>query len=324
MKKASGFILFVLSLSVPLWAQQRPAPDLPYQSVPNWLKTPGTIHIGPNPGIAVNSKGHVFLFNRGDDPLVEYGSEGEFIRKIGYGSWNFVFAHSARIDTKDNLWVVDEGLNQVVELSPQGNVQMVFGNKANIIDLLAPGNPPSKLMRFFNRPTDVAFGPSGDIYVSDGYGNARVVKYDKAGVFQKSWGKPGTGPSEFRTPHSMVIDQKGVVYVADRINKRMQIFDADGNFLAQWDHIGTPEGLTPTALCITQGTEQVIFMTDAIVNRIVKLDLNGHVLGAFGKPGSGLGEFLDPHGIACPTEREVYVGELGNARVQKLVLANPR
>jgi streptogramin lyase len=324
MTKLSCLILVVLSLSVPARAQQQSAPDIRYHSVPNWLKFPATIRIGPDPGIAVNSKGHIFLFNRGDSPLLEFGPEGEFIRKIGYGSWDFVFAHSARVDTKDNIWVVDEGLNQVVELSPEGNVLLVLGNKANIVDLLAPGNPPSKLTRFLNRPTDVAFGPSGDIFVSDGYGNARVIKYDKDGKFQKTWGKPGTALSEFHTPHSIVIDAKGLVYVADRVNKRMQIFDPDGNFVTKWDHIGSSDGLTPTALCITQGPDQVIFMTDGSVNRILKLDLNGHVLGAFGKTGTALGEFSDPHGIACPTAHELYVGETGNARVQKLILDDAR
>jgi DNA-binding beta-propeller fold protein YncE len=320
MTKLSWFAFLFLSL--PLWAQQNSTPELHYQSIRNFLKLPPQISIGPDPGITVNSKGHIFLFNRGDYPLLEFDANGNYLRKITYGTWDFVFAHSLRVDSEDNIWAVDEGINQVVKLSPEGKVLLVLGNKADIVDTPPPGEPLSKLTRLFNRPTDVAFGPSGDIFVSDGYGNARVVKYDKNGKFQKVWGRLGTAPGEFHTPHSIVVDAKGLVYVADRVNKRIQVFDSDGNFMTKWDRIGSSTGLTPTALCITPGPDQVIFMTDGGVNRILKLDLNGNVLGALGKPGTALGQFADPHGIACPTQHELYVGETVNARVQKLILGD--
>jgi DNA-binding beta-propeller fold protein YncE len=142
-----------------------------------------------------------------------------------------------------------------------------------------------------------------------------VVKYDRDGNWVKAWGKRGTAPSEFHTPHSIVADANGNVFVGDRENRRIQVFDGEGNFLKQWTNVGAP-----WALCITPAPHQVLYSSDSAVARIYKLDLNGNILGAFGKAGKQLGQFGWVHEIACPSENVLYVSELLNWRVQKLIL----
>jgi sugar lactone lactonase YvrE len=193
---------------------------------------------------------------------------------------------------------------------------MVLGRKPERVERPQPGQPlPPRPEWQFDRPTDVAFGPAGDICVSDGYGNSRVVKYDRDGDWVKAWGRRGTAPGEFHTPHTIITDAKGLVYVGDRENRRVQIFDPDGRFVTEWDHVGAPWGL-----CITPGPRQVIYLADAWAGRIEKLDLQGHILGAFGKSGKQLGQFGWVHAMACPSENTLYVAELLNWRVQKLVI----
>ena len=303
-------------------AQQQAAPEIHYQALPNFLKLPPHIYMGEVSGVAVNSKGHIFTFSRGDHPLLEFDQNGHFVQTIGDGFYGLVFAHGVRIDAEDNIWVVDEGSNMVIKFNPEGQVLMTLGRRsepfpgsAGYISYL-PGAPPPVLSdEFFYRPTDVAFDSAGDIFITDGYGNSRVVKYDKNGKFVKTWGKKGTGPGEFQTPHSIVVDSKGLLYVADRGNKRTQIFDSDGNFLREWTHTGSP-----WAYCITgPSDDQVIYMADGWADRISKVDLNGKILGSFGETGRGAGQFYHAHNIACGPRNELYVADSSNYRVQKLI-----
>ncbi|MDE3170806.1 MAG: 6-bladed beta-propeller, partial [Acidobacteriota bacterium] len=175
-------------------------------------------------------------------------------------------------------------------------------------------------------------------FVSDGYINSRVAKYDKDGNWVKSWGTPGSGPGQFNTPHSIAVDARGEVYVADRGNRRIQVFDGDGNFLRQITiDVPAPEARTligpkptsitgtmgagsPWAICITPGTHQVLYSADAYPGRIYKLTLDGKVLGMLGESGKRLKQFGWVHEIACPSENTLYVAELLNWRVQKLIL----
>jgi DNA-binding beta-propeller fold protein YncE len=190
-------------------------------------------------------------------------------------------------------------------------------------------NPPSppedhfnEYEESFNQPTDIGFGPNGEIYVTDGYGNSRVAKFDKNGKFLKSWGKKGTGPGEFNLPHSVVVDAKGLVYIADRENRRVQIFDPDGNYLREWTKF-PEEGTIPTGMCITGPKErQVIYLSDLTRDRVLKMDLNGNALGAFGAFGRQPGQFNHLAAIACvPSQPNViYIGESRNWRFQKLIL----
>ncbi len=313
-------VAILLSLGAPLLAQQA-VPKIPYQSVPNLIKLPEGMYLGEAAGVAVNSKGDVFVYNRGEKTrLLEFDPNGNYLRTIGNGLYGFVFAHSVKTDKDDNIWCVDEGSSTVIELDPTGNhVKMVLGRRPEPSSHLLPGSPaPLPSDWLFNRPTDVAFDSKGDIFVTDGYVNSRVMKYDKYGNKLKEWGTRGTAPGQFHTPHTIVVDANDRLYVGDRENNRIQVFDADGNFITQWTNVGAP-----WALCITPPPHQVIYSSDSRPGHIYKLDLNGNILGEFGKAGKQPGEFGWVHQMTCPSENVLFVGELLNWRVQKLIL-NPK
>jgi len=174
----------------------------------------------------------------------------------------------------------------------------------------------------FSRPTDVAWDAAGNIYVADGYGNSRVAKFDKNGKFVKSWGSTGLAQGQFRTVHGIVIDAQGNVYVADSGNRRIQVFDSDGNFKTQFLNVGTP-----AAVCITPGPHQYLYTSNSnppddidVDGEIYKVELDGHLVGKFGRAGKLPKEFGTVNAIDCRSENELYVGEIGNWRVQKLTL----
>jgi DNA-binding beta-propeller fold protein YncE len=328
MKRSALLLSFLLLVSLLTWAQQASVPEIKYESVPNLLKLPPDLYLGEAAGVAVNSKGDILVFTRSAQTrLFEFDSSGKFMREIGKDLYGFSFAHTVRIDKDDNIWCVDEGANMIIEFDPQGRVKMLFGRKPEAVEggaPQAPGAPPPPppppdfatfQHRLFNRPTDVAWDAAGNSYFADGYGNSRVVKYDKNGDWVKEWGKRGTEPGEFHTLHSIATDAKGNVYVGDRENHRIQVFDGEGNFLKQFTNIGAP-----WAICITPGPKQYLYTSDSNPGQIYKMDLDGNVLGVFGKAGKQLGQFGWVHEIACPSENTLFVGELLNWRVQKLIL----
>jgi len=350
--KCSVFAL--LLLVCPLRAQQPPIPEIRYRSVPDFLKFPPDLYFGEVAGIAVNSRGHIFVFSRGNTTgpaygsgaaqLLEFAADGRFVREIGHNLYAWSFAHSVKVDAWDNIWVADKGSDLVVKFTPEGRVAMVFGRKQEASDEgtgplkhLQPPLPPEDGL--FRQVTDVAWDAAGNAYISDGYVNSRIARVDKAGNWIKSWGEPGDQPGQFKTPHSIALDAQGHVYVADRGNARIQVFDGDGNFLRQMiidvpvdpearPAIGNkpahPTGAqkpgAPWAICITPPPHQLLYSSDAFPGRIYKLSLEGKVLGMLGKSGKQLGEFGWIHELACPSENELYVAELLNWRVQKLVL----
>ena len=275
----------------------QPVAELGYRPSPEFFSDSEHLNAGEASGIAFNSKGHIFLFQRVKPMLAEYDANGRFVRSVGEGL--FTHPHGLRIDRDDNLWTTDDGSHLVLKLSPAGHVLLVLGRK----DVAAESD------WLFNQPTDVAFGKNGEIYVTDGYGNSRVVKFDRDGNFIKAWGSYGTGPGEFNLPHSIVVDQSGRVYVGDRENKRIQIFDADGNFLTQWTDIGYPYGLFITP-------DQHVWMVDGGYDRVVELDQNGRILGAIGEPGHAPGQFAWGHFLAVGTDRTLYVADVLNWRFQ--------
>jgi len=332
-------------------------PLIAFESVPDPVRLPKDTYFGEVTGVAVNSKGNVFVFSRGNTSgpayaaaaaqLLEFSPDGTFIREIGKHLYAWSFAHSVRIDAQDNIWAVDKGSDMVVKFTPNGDrVTMVFGRKQEASDedtapLKHPKPPLAAEDGRFRQVTDVAFGPKGEIYISDGYINSRVAKADHNGNWLKSWGERGDKPGQFNTPHNIATDAQGNVYVADRFNRRIQVFDGEGNFLraitidVPFDHnarpaIGNkpdPEAKSgtfapgaPWTLCITPPPNQVIFTSDAYPGRLYKLSLDGKVLGVLGESGKQLRQFGWIHEIACPDEHTVYVAELLNWRVQKLLL----
>ena len=245
----------------------------------------------------MNSKGHIFLFQRAKPMLAEYDEHGKFVRDIGDGL--FDHPHGLRIDADDNIWTTDDGNHLVLKLNPNGRVLLVLGRK----------NLGGEANWIFNKPTDVAFNKKGDIYIADGYGNSRIVKFDRDGKFLSAWGKFGTGPGEFDLPHTVVIDKDDRVYVGDRENKRIEIFDADGKFLKEWTGIGYPYGLFITP-------DQHIWMADGGYDRIIELDQNGRILGAIGEPGHAAGQLAWAHFLAVGLDRKIFVADVLNWRFQ--------
>ena len=348
------FLLALLLLGTAAAAQQ-PAPLITYDSVPNFLKLPPGMYLGEAAGVAVNSKGHIFVLSRGNTTgpaygaaaaqLLEFGPDGRYIREIGKNLYAWSFAHAVRVDKEDNIWAIDKGSDTIVKFNPQGRVLMVFGRKKEAADEndgpWTHVNPPRPAIDGeFRQPTDVTWDPGGNIFISDGYINSRVAKYDRNGDWVKQWGQSGQAPGEFNTPHSIAADRQGNIYVADRGNHRIQVFNHDGTFLRQitidipappdaqpW--MGPRQGPgasatmqpgSPWALCITPGKPQYLYSSDAFPGRIYKLTLDGKILGMFGRSGRQPKQFGWIHEMACPVENEIYVAELLNWRVQKLVL----
>jgi DNA-binding beta-propeller fold protein YncE len=316
-------LIFLMLTSAP--GAQQAVPEIPFESVPDVLKLPDGVYLGEAAGVAVNSKGHVFVYSRsGHTQLLEFDRDGRFLREIGKDLYGFDFAHVVRVDKDDNIWCVDEGANVVIEFNPEGRVLMVLGRKWEAVEgrpeqPARGAAPPAPRDNFFNRPTDVTWDPAGNIYVSDGYNNSRVAKFDPHGAWIKAWGERGTGPGQFNIPHTIASDAQGHIYVGDRTNRRIQVFDSDGRFLKQFANVEAP-----WAICISPPLDargaQVLYSADATSGKIFKLDLNGTLLGTLGKFGKQPKEFGWVHEIACPSENELYVGELLNWRVQKLVL----
>ncbi|MFZ0479861.1 MAG: peptidyl-alpha-hydroxyglycine alpha-amidating lyase family protein [Terriglobales bacterium] len=289
---------------VPSTPEFQPVPELGFRVAPDYFETPPGATQGEASGIALNSKGHIFLFQRAKPMLAEYDEHGKFIRSIGEGL--FDHPHGLRIDADDNIWTTDDGNHLVLKLNPAGRVLLVLGRR----DWGAEAN------WLFNKPADVAFGTNGDIYVADGYGNSRVVRFDRDGNFIKAWGKFGTGHGEFILPHTVVVDKEDHVYVGDRENKRIQIFDRDGNFLKEWTGIGYPYGLVITP-------DQHLWMADGGYDRIVELDRDGKILGAFAEPGHGPGQLAWAHFLAVGPDRKIYVADVLNWRFQVFVPTEP-
>ncbi len=303
-------------------AAQTPIPQLPYQVDANWPQLPPGWNFRETAGTAVDPRtSNVYVIHRGQHPIMEFTSEGRFVRSLGEGLYER--PHAIRIDAEGFIWTVDDGAHTVLKLDASGRVRMVLGRwKAPDIPAPATPPPPSWAVRTitdndsikFNRPTDVAFDSAGNIYVADGYGNSRVVKFSADGKFISAWGRPGRNPGEFNTVHAVAIDKRDRVYVADRENYRIQVFDTDGKFLDQWQHLGSPWGLQITP-------DQELYMSDGYNSRVLKLTLEGKVAGAFGANGRLPGQFLLVHHLAVGPDHSVYTTEILNWRLQKFVLS---
>jgi hypothetical protein len=367
----AGFTL--ASRGVPIAAEpaaplQAPAaapvtvPEIPFDSDTSFLKYSPDMNLGEVLGVAINSKGHIVLLNHpgsstagplygnASTQLLEFDATGKYLREIGKNVYGLGYGHGIRFDKYDNLWVVDKGTQAVTKFDPAGYVTLNLGRREEGPDepdyfkpLARGGTAPPHIDGYFGGPTDVAWDSSDNIFISDGYRNSRVAKFDKNGNWVKGWGVRGTGgahaaenPGSFNTPHNIAVDRQNNVYVADRNNRRIQVFDADGNFQrfillnAAYDKkrhpvLGNlsenrPDETQPWTLCITNTPTQYLFTSDEEPGRIYKMTLDGRILGTLGQSGRGPKQFNWIHGIACPTENTLLVADMNNWRLQKITL----
>lgn len=273
------------------------ADKLEFAPVAGFPQVPVDITLGRCSAVALDSRGQVYLFHRGKSPLICFDSEGKFVR--AWGDDLIKTAHGLRIDRDDNLWVTDIGHHLVMKFNPEGKLLLALGSSDK------PGTGTDQ----FDRPTDVAFGSKGEVYVSDGYGNSRVMVFDAKGKFLRTWGTAGKGPGEFNTPHSIRIAAKDRILVGDRENKRIQVFDREGKFLEMWD------GFAPYGLEIYRDGD--IFVADGLANQIIQLDQNGKIVHAWGSMGKSPGQFDLPHMLASDHAGNLYVTEINGMRMQK-------
>jgi 6-bladed beta-propeller len=337
-------ILFLLAaaclIATPTLAQN--APEIAYEAA-NPLTLPDDLYLGEIGGVATNSKGDIFVYTRTGHPtmslgtsrafahggsrLLEFDRTGKFVREIGKDIYGFMFAEQVRIDPQDNIWAVDQMTNMVMKFDPEGRLLLLLGRKAEAINVPAKLTPPveggaGRPQDVFDRPTDVAWDRGGNIYVADGLGDTRVAKFDRSGVFVRSWGSKGNEPGKFANVRSIVVDRQSNVYVADAGNRRIQVFDNDGNFKTQFRDVGAPR-----ALCLTSGATQYLYSSNSnppndidTGGEIYKLRLDGSIVGKFGRAGKLPKEFGTVNEIDCRNENTLLVGEIGNMRVQRITL----
>jgi hypothetical protein len=330
---------YLIPALLALTAAAQDAPAIKFDSVPNALQLPAGLYLGEVGGVATNSRGEIFVYTRTGHPtitigtarpfahggsrLFEFDASGKYVREIGKDTYAFMYAAQVRIDPADNIWVVDEMTNMVIKFDAQRRVSMSLGRKEESVRV--PARPPQgtgagQPTDLFDRPTDVAWDAAGNVFVADGLGNARIAKFDKDGKFVKSWGKRGSGPGEFANVRSIAVDAQGNVYAADGGNRRIQVFDNNGEYKTAFTNVGNAQ-----ALCLTKG--QVLYVSNSNppddIDRdgeIYKMKLDGTITGKFGRAGKLPKEFGTVNAIACRGENTLYVGEVGNLRVQKLVL----
>ena len=327
--------VLALALAGPLQAQSRATatnvPEIPIQAVEGFFKLPEGLYFGEGIGIATNSQGHIFVYHRsGDTRLFEFDA-------VGVGLYGFEMAHKVRVDREDNIWVVDEGANMVIKLNPDGRVMMVIGRRPEPV---APGgntavpttdNTGPNHKYLLARPTDVTWDTQGNIFISDGYFNHRVVKYSPDGIYmgQAGGGQSGNGPDQMATPHTIASDAQGNIYVGDRGNARVKVYDSNLNLLRMYTNVGNP-----WEICISPGPEQFLFVSNSNpdsnpaaswnqTGEIYKMELDGTIIGRFGEAGKEPGQFQTVHGLDCRNPNELYTAEISAWRAQK-ILVGPR
>ena len=281
-------------------ADRAQAAELTYREVKDWAQFPANAKGAMMTAVDIDSKGTIYVFQRGEPARVlAFDPNGKLLRSFGEGK--FGNPHGLRVDRQDNVWITDRGLQQVIKFSPTGEVLLELGKKG-----VAGNNTSTDAL---NGAADVAWGANGDIFVADGEGaNTRVVKFSADGKFIKCWGTKGPGPGQLDTPHSIAIDSKGRLLVANRGNKRVEIFGQDGAYLGVINDTGTPYGLFLTkndVLYLTDGTQGKDDLT------IIDLKTQQH-LGHFG----GL---VGPHMLAVDAAGSIYVAETRGNAVRKFV-----
>jgi NHL repeat len=307
------------------------------------LSIPGET-MGETVGVSRNSKGHLFVYSRTNPQgisrggtaamLFEFDQNLKFVKQWGPHNYAASFAHSVRVDKYDNVWMVDEGSGMIIKFDTQGVPQEQFGRTPEAIDYLeeflerggtgfnnaggrARDPHPKGVIGVFNRPTDVAWDSKDNVYVSDGYGNSRIVKITPGGHWLKTVGTYGTGQDQFRIPHSVALDAEDNLYVADRNNHRIQVYDTDLNYQKTYTGMGAPWGI-----CVSPGSPQYLFSSDGTTGKIYKMDLSGKILGwaqtSLGHGEDDTGRLI--HEISCSSANVVYLGSAVLWNVQKITI----
>jgi DNA-binding beta-propeller fold protein YncE len=284
--------------------------EFTYRIVEDWGSLPHGWQLYDVAAVGVDSKDQVFVFHRGEHPVIVFDRDGNFLR--AWGDDVFVHAHGIHIGPDDMVYLTDDYDHCVRKCTPDGKVLLTIG---------IPGEPtPYMSGTPFNRCTHTALSPRGDIYVSDGYGNGRIHQYSPDGKLMRSWGEPGSGKGQFNLPHNISCDEDGWVYVADRENHRIQVFDGNGRFETQWHNLHRPCGMyMPVGkcpLCYVGETGPYYAFNRGAPNlgpRVSILSNQGELLARITTTpaaGTGPGQFLGPHGLAVDSHGDIYVGEV--------------
>lgn len=284
-----------------------------YEVIENWAKLPDGWIFKDVAAVAVDSKDRVYVFNRGEHPMIVFDRDGNFLRSWGEGVFNR--AHGLHIGPDESLYCTDDGDHSVRKCTLEGKVLLTIG---------IPGKPaPYMSGEPFHRCTHTALSPKGDIYVSDGYGNSRIHHYSPDGKLLKSWGESGTGPGQFNIPHNLCCDPDGWIYVADRENHRVQVFDGNGKYEAEWHNLHRPCGMFMEAkrqpLCFIGEIGPTLPINRDVPNlgpRISIVDHKGNLVSRFGAEKAGYDrpdQFVAPHGMAVDSHGDLYVGEVSYA-----------
>ena len=283
--------------------------DYIYRVDPQWGRLPDGWDLRDVAAVAVDRKDNVYVFNRGAHPMIVFDRDGNFLR--AWGENIFSRAHGLHIGPDETLYCTDDGDHTMRACTLDGKVVMTIG---------IPGKPsPFMAGEPFHRCTHTALSPQGDLYISDGYGNARVHKYAPDGRLLFSWGEPGTDPGQFNIPHNICCDADGWVYVADRENHRVQVFDGNGRFETQWHNMHRPCGL-----CMATSADPLCYIgelgpgmkvnreTPNLGPRISIMNNKGELLARIGDIHRGMApnQFLAPHGLAVDSHGDIYVGEV--------------
>lgn len=299
MRRAS---LAILCLAVPLafawWSADAGETAVRFEPVKDWPQLPADVVLVGVTGVAVDPAGQVYVFHRGKRPILVLSPEGKLVRSLGDGLVKT--SHSIRLDSDQNLWITDLGHHTVTKLDRDGKVLLTLGTK---------GKAGATNDRF-DRPADVAFDRDKNLFVADGYGNTRVMKFGPDGKYLAQWGTPGKGPGQFNLPHAIRVNDRGEIVVGDRENDRVQVFSPEGKYLREWAVPGGPFG-------IYLAPRGETFVAAGRTAKVRWHDAAGMRLGEWGAKGKGVGDYLLPHGICGDGAGHVYVGEVDGKRIRK-------